>query len=87
MIADTLKQADFLEKHYTLTELGKAWHMSRRSLREWFVDEPGVLKFGADKLKKGRSKVFVSLRVPESVARRVYRRKTGQEVQPLRGGN
>lgn len=79
------RRADIMERHYTLAELGDAWHMSRRSLREWFIDEPGVVKFGQQKLKKGRARQYVSLRVPESVARRVYRAKTGREIQPLRG--
>jgi len=69
---------DFLERHYTLTELEKAWHVSRRMLTIWFRDEPGVLRYGPDKLKKGRQRTHVSLRVPESVARRVYRARTGR---------
>lgn len=68
---------DFLERHYTLSELAKAWHMSRSKLRCWFDDEPGVIRYGSEKLKKGRQRIHVSLRVPESVARRVYRARTG----------
>lgn len=79
------RRADFMERHYTLAELGKAWKMSPDSLRVWFTDEPGVIKWGARKLKKGRQRPYVSLRVPESVARRVYRAKTGSDVQPLAG--
>jgi hypothetical protein len=78
MEATQLNRADFLERHYTLTELGKAWHMSRHTLRDWFIDEPGVIKFGVQKLNKARQRVHVSLRVPESVARRVYRARTGR---------
>jgi hypothetical protein len=70
----------FLEPHYTLAELSRAWHISRRILNEWFRDEVGVIRYGADKLKKGRQRTHVSLRVPESVARRVYRARTGHEV-------
>jgi len=70
-------QPDFLERHYTLTELAKAWHVSRGKLREWFADTPGVIRYGSDKLAKGRQRTHVSLRVPESVARRVYRERTG----------
>lgn len=80
-----LARADFMERHYTLTELAKAWRISRRSLHPWFINEPGVIKFGAAKLTKGRKRVHVSLRVPESVARRVYRRRTGRDVYPARG--
>jgi transcriptional regulator GlxA family with amidase domain len=78
------QRADFMEKHYTLGELAKAWGMSRRTLKFWFEDEPGVIKFGAAKLNRARQRTYVSLRVPESVARRVYRRRTGSEVQPGR---
>jgi hypothetical protein len=58
---------EFLERHYTLAELGEAWHMSNRTLRQWFVGEPGVIRFGKD--------TYTSIRVPESVARRVYLEK------------
>jgi hypothetical protein len=76
---------DFLERHYTLGELAKAWHMSRHTLYPQFIQEPGVIKYGTGKLTKGRKRVHVSLRVPESVARRVYRRLTGREIHPARG--
>jgi hypothetical protein len=78
----TTERAEFLERHYTLSELEKAWHMSRKILREWFIEEPGVVKFGTAKLIRGRKRTNVQLRIPESVARRVYRRRTGQEVYP-----
>ena len=73
---------DFLEPHFTLGELAKAWHMSRRSIHPWFINEPGVIKYGAGKLNKARKSTHVSLRIPESVARRVYRRITGSEFSP-----
>jgi hypothetical protein len=81
---DTLERADFLERHFTVMELAKAWRMSPNSVRPWFTDEPGVIRYGADKLKKGRKRTHVSLRIPESVARRVYRRRTGEDVLPGR---
>ena len=71
---------DFLERHYALTELSKAWHISRPTLRSWFRDEPGVILYGSAKLKKGRHRTHLSMRVPESVARKVYRNHTGREV-------
>ncbi|HEY6371270.1 MAG TPA: hypothetical protein VIX37_11880 [Candidatus Sulfotelmatobacter sp.] len=78
-------RADFLERHYTLAELAKAWHVSRPTLHAWFAEEAGVIRYGSDKLKKGRQRTHISLRVPESVARRVYRRRTGREVYPANG--
>jgi hypothetical protein len=73
---------DFLERHYTLTELARQWRISRRTLRPWFIDEPNVIRYGTGKLNKARKRSYVSLRIPESVARRVYRRRTGREVYP-----
>ena len=73
---------DFLERHYTLTELARQWQVSRRTLRPWFINEPGVIRYGTGKLTKARRRSYVSLRIPESVARRVYRRRTGGEVYP-----
>ena len=69
---------DFLERHYTLGELAKAWHLSRRTLQSWFRHERGIIRYGASKLQKGRKRTHTSVRVPESVARRVYRERTGQ---------
>jgi hypothetical protein len=75
---------DFMEPHYTLGELATHWHMSVRSLRDWFVDEPGVIKFGLPKLTKGKRRTYISIRVPESVAWRVYTKMTGREIhRPL----
>ena len=73
------QRVDITEKHFTLGELAKLWHVSRTTLRGWFDGVPGVIRYGAGKLKKGRAQTHVSVRVPESVARRVYRAHTGQD--------
>jgi hypothetical protein len=67
---------EFLERHYTLPELSSHWHMSIRTLRDWFADEPGVVRYGTEKLSKGKKRTYVSVRVPESIAKRVYSRMT-----------
>lgn len=77
MIAEQ-QRADFLERHYTVGELAKAWHLGRRTITAWFENAPGVIRFGAGKLTKGRKRTYMSLRVPESVARRIYRERTGR---------
>jgi hypothetical protein len=66
------RRPDFLERHYTVAELSKAWHVSARVVREWFTNEPGIVKYGAGKLRKNCKRIHVSIRIPESVARRVY---------------
>lgn len=85
MAANEERRADFMERHYTVGELAKAWGVARTTVRLWFLDEPGVIRYGAAKLKKGRGRVYVSMRVPESVARRVYKRRTGGDVYPASG--
>ena len=70
---------NIFERHYTLSELAKAWHMSRHSLQPLFEFEKGVIRYGVGKLTKTRKRSYVSIRVPESVARRVYRRITGTD--------
>lgn len=75
------ERADFMERHYTLSELAKAWGVSRYTVDAWFKGVPGLLRYGSDKLKKGRKRTHISLRVPESVARRVYRERTGSALR------
>ena len=71
---------DILEPHYTLTELSKAWHVSRTVLRDWFIAEAGVVRYGSSALRKGRQRTHLSMRIPASVAMRVYKRRTGREA-------
>lgn len=75
---------DPFQRHYTLSELAKQWHISRVTLTGWFRNEPGVIKYGENnKLTKNRKRTHVSMRVPESVARRVYRQHTGEELSSV----
>ena len=71
---------DILERHYTLTELSKAWHVSRTVLRDWFIAEVGVVKYGSGALRKGRKRTHLSMRIPASIAVAVYKRRTGREA-------
>jgi hypothetical protein len=79
-LAEIKAEPDPFQRHYTLDELAKVWHVSRRTLDSWFRHEPGVIRWGAGKLTKARKRTHVSLRVPESVARRVYRAHTRKEL-------
>ena len=62
------------ERHYTVRELAKSWHLSDKTIRRIFLHEPGVIVIY--KPKPGK-RIFRSLRIPESVANRVYSRITG----------
>jgi hypothetical protein len=62
----------FAERHYTVQELADLWRLSPKTIRRQFRNEPGVLRYGNP--KKGHRRDYVTLRIPHSVAERVYRR-------------
>jgi hypothetical protein len=58
------------ERHYSPTELGEQWNLSVDTVRRMFEQEPGVLVF--ENPVRSSSRRFRTLRIPESVAERVY---------------
>ena len=58
------------ERHYTVQELAELWHVSPDTIRRFIRKEPGVLS------------VRRVVRVPQSVAERVYRKL--QQPAPIR---
>ena len=66
------QQCNLTEHHYTIKELAKIWALSQTNVRRMLRNEPGVLRFGLE--KKGHRRAYVTLRVPASVAERIYRR-------------
>jgi hypothetical protein len=67
--------SDPFEHHYTPQELGELWGFHPTTIRSMFIDEPGVLKVGKQGRRDGK-RDYISLRIPSSVAQRVYERKT-----------
>lgn len=61
------------ERHFTPKQLAELWLLHESTIRRLFIDEPGVLKYGGP-FRRGRRGYF-TLRIPESVAKRVYARK------------
>lgn len=61
-----------LEKHYSVLELAQLWSLSEKTIRQIFCDEPGVVKWGHEEQRFKRG--YMTLRIPESVVRRVHRR-------------
>lgn len=59
---------------YTPRELATLWQLSENSIRRLFQDEPGVFTLG-DSNPRGR-RGYVTLRIPEDVALRVWRKRT-----------
>jgi hypothetical protein len=64
--------AAVFERHYSVKELAELWNLSDRTIRRMFVGEPGVVEWGAceSRMKRG----YKTIRIPESIARRVHRR-------------
>ena len=62
----------FNERHYTVDEVAELWSLSRESVRKMFLSEPDVPKIARPGNRYKRS--YVTLRIPESVLNRVYRR-------------
>ena len=77
MTFQTLEQpnATAFERHFTPQQLADLWLLHVSTIRRLFIDEPGVMKFGKSSRRDGR-RDYVTLRIPESVARRVYAKRT-----------
>ena len=59
-------------KHYSPADLAQLWGLSIETIRRMFEREPGVLIFeNPEKVSERRRR---TMRIPESVAERVYRR-------------
>lgn len=62
------------EKHYSVNELAILWNLSKQTIRRLFQDEPDVVRIGDTDVRRKRA--YVTLRIPESVVRRVHQRLT-----------
>ena len=58
------------ERHFKPSELGKLWGWHPDKSRDWFQSEPGVLI--EDRPEKLHKRGYRSMRIPASVAQRVY---------------
>jgi hypothetical protein len=66
--------SSFAEKHYAVAEIAALWSLSSDAVRKLFENEPGVLVLGGQGSPHKRR--YTTLRIPESVLRRVHRRMT-----------
>jgi hypothetical protein len=57
-----------VEQHYSPEDIGKKWGLSPQKVRKTFRDEPGVLTTTGSQAKRK------TIRIPQSVVERVYRR-------------
>jgi hypothetical protein len=64
-------RSPIMEEHFKCKDLAEKWCMSESTILKLFVDEPGVIKIGE---RSSRKRTKVSIRIPLSVAERVYRK-------------
>jgi hypothetical protein len=67
------------ERHYSPSELGELWNLSSDTIRRAFENESGVLVF--ENPTRSSDRRFRTLRIPESVALRVYARLTNCRIE------
>jgi hypothetical protein len=65
----------FEERHFTVPELAAMWRLSREFVRQVVQHEPGVTEWVRQEPGRRRYRV---LRVPQSVAERLYNRALGK---------
>jgi hypothetical protein len=63
------------ERHFTAQDLAELWKLDETMIRRIFQDQPGVLKLGRSN-RRGGNRDYVTLRIPESVALRIYQERT-----------
>jgi hypothetical protein len=61
-----------IRAYFTAKEVAGAWNLSQDTIYRLFVNEPGVLLLVSERKKYRRTRR--TLRIPESVKNRVYRR-------------
>ena len=69
------------EHHYQPKDLAKLWGFSVYTIRKWFETEPGVLI--EDRPERMDKRRYRSMRIPESVAGRVYDRHAAKPAEIL----
>jgi hypothetical protein len=60
-----------VEKHYSVPELARLWHLSEKTIRRMFENEPGVIVWGVAETRFKRR--YRTLRIPATVVLRVHR--------------
>jgi hypothetical protein len=69
------RREPFEERHFTVPELASMWRLSREFVRQVVQHEPGVTEWVRQQPGRRRYRV---LRVPQSVAERLYQRALGR---------
>ncbi len=77
-VAERLIAGDPSEQHYSIHEVASRWGISGNTVRRLFSNEPGLLIYGHPERRSRRR--YTTVRIPESVVRRVYERLLSQRL-------
>jgi hypothetical protein len=77
-IDSPMDREPFEERHFTVLELAAMWKLSAEFVRQLVEKEPGVTEWVRQRPGARRYRV---LRVPESVARRLYARAVSKAAR------
>lgn len=70
-----LYPCDAHEVHHSLQSIAAEWGVDVETVRNVFINEPGIPDLGTSNGRSGKRKYRV-LRIPESVLQRVYKERT-----------
>jgi len=70
----TNRNTTFTERHFSVGTLAELWSYSEDTITRMFAELPGVLKIGTPGGRGKRPRL--TLRIPESIALKVYADKT-----------
>jgi len=80
-LLDRVPSGPAFEQHLSVQQIAKVWGLGVDVIRRIFEHEDGVVKIASpERLHKRR---YTTLRIPESVARRVHRRLTEVKGRPV----
>lgn len=68
----------FNEQHLSVKQLAKLWGFSEFTIRELFSKEGGVIRIVRPENTRTGKRGYTSMRIPDSVARRVHERMSRQ---------
>jgi uncharacterized protein YceH (UPF0502 family) len=72
--SESANELPLLESHYALEDFAEPWNLSKDTLARLFEREVGVLVIETNRRGGARGRRYRTLRIPKSVAERVYRR-------------
>ena len=76
------QESRMCERHFSPAELAEQWNLSEDTVRRIFEREPDVLIF--ENSERASSRRRRTMRIPESVAERVYRRLSARQFDRKR---